>query len=995
MNTSNAEIMDLTKVSSTYPQLSKPNIQRENMITTIAEMLRSETEIIIVEGPDGIGKTTLLAQFANAFPNHAFGLFVRSSSRWAYDSGMLTRDLCEQIDWVLRKEDHHSERYIDPAQLLRARIFELQSHANYKRQTYYFVVDGLNEIPEEDCHEREMILKLLPFGIPRFRFILSGPLECLNNRPQKLHRTTPFRMVGFTFEETREFLSELVPAREDLERIHKISKYIPGNLASVRRLLQGGTKVEQLLENFPRHLPDLFELEWSVVEREDSALRQALAILAFDRRRHTLLSLSRLCKITPSSLDEKLARCTFVERQNDGQEVYFVCEGFKRLASERLFQLQRGVLDSAISELLHSSESADALTHLPAIFHQAGRYEELLNYLSPKHIGGLIDCGNSWVPLHQKADLGVDTALRLERDGDLLRFGLQRATIASMESSEPWRSEIEAYVALDDFSAAYALVQRMATKEDRLHLLAVIARAKRTRALPIEIELSDQIQQLYGQLDRASLGDRGLEIASDLLYTHPELAVELVQESTGKDGPKQRLDLALARLSFKAWVEMEGGMASTHQALRAKVNDPKLQKFLDTVSIFFGGYTAEGVIAEVDDWEKASDRIFTLRSWAVTNAKNKDAAAVVQYALSTILKTTTYTANAKVYKDLASPLIFIPDIEQARAIIGRLDGLKGTIQASGPTVEYVKLQAVLAESEARYDKGAAADRLQDLFFYVDALTESGTKLAALAVLARVLNSVDPDKHYEAHGGIHSAVISALKMVVDNILTKSADHYEAVRPAIKALARSDAHIALRVINKLNTTPSREAALVQFVEAVAGQVPSDKNFDVIDEAYGQIKSIWALSAAARMALRGLLIQKGEIAPFLHRIIALRKWVSVIPDAEEKCQALCMLLEILLEHEKTTSSTLFSSLSKELEETWETVDAGWTKIDAGFKIVALMAKCSPEVSRGFLAKTENARSEIVLDCRDTAMTYLGCVRLALRCFGGLLKRRLYQEN
>ena len=672
---------------------------------------------------------------------------------------------------------------------------------------------------------------------------------------------------------------------------------------------------------------------------------------------------------------------------------------FKRFAANRLSTLRRSVLDTVISDLLNTPESADALTHLPGFLHQADRYEELLNYLSPKHIGSLIDCADSWIPLHQKADLGVETALSLTRDGDLLRFGLQRATIASIESSESWRSEIEAYVALDDFSAAYALVQRMVTKEDRLQLLAVVARAKKIKSLPIEMELNDQIQQLYRTIDRGSLGDRGVEIASDLLYTHPELAIELVQECTGKGGTEDRLDLALARLSFKALMErgnVVGGMETTQQALRAKVKDPKIQKFINTMSIFFGGYSAEGVIADVDKWEKAADRIFALRAWAVTNAKRQDSATVVEYALNTILKTTTYTANAKVYQELALPLVHIPELEQVKAIIGRFDGLRGPIESAGPTAEYVKLQATLAEAEARYDRDAASDRLLDLFLYVDALTDPGTKLAAFAVLTRVLKLIDQDKLFEANSGIHSAVIEGLKTVVEEILTKTADHYKAVRPAIAALARSNTKIALEVVGRLNTAPRREAALVRFVEAVAEETPSVASFTALTEAYGKLKSLPMRAKATRAVLRGLLSRKKDLASFIPNVITLRQWITDIPDAEEKCQAVCMLLEILLDHKSAFSQSLLDSLLEELGDVWETVDSGWSRVDAGFKIVSLMAKCSsPEVSRDFLARTVKARNEIVLDSRDMAMSYISCVQLTVRCFGGLIKRKLYTEE
>ncbi|MDA3925466.1 MAG: hypothetical protein PF904_12280 [Kiritimatiellae bacterium] len=995
-----AEVMDVTKVSATFPQLGSPNIKRENMISTIADMLQEDSEVVVVEGPEGIGKTTLFAQFVQEYSNQSFGLFIRSSSHWAYNSAMLSQDLCDQIGWILKKESfrNNPDNIIDPDHLLRTRINDLQRQANKEKIIYYFVIDGLSDIPEEGNHEREMILKLLPFGIPRFRFIISGEINYWKKRLKNIKGIKSFPLSGFTNEETRTFFPDLIKDKKDLDLVHKLCKMMPGNFASIRRLLHAGTSIEQLLQDFPKHMPDLIEFEWKAVETDDLVLRHALAFIAFDKRRHSLASLSRLCKIEVSKLNDKLARCTFVEIQDDGEIVDFVCEAFKRHATHRLSSLRRSIFDIAIEDLLSSVDNYDALTNLPSLFNEAERYEELLKYLSPQHIGKLIDCGKSWIPLHQQADLGVDTALSLGRDGDLLRFGLQRATIASMESSEPWRSEIEAYLALDDFVTANALAQQMVTKEDRLHLLAVIARAKKTKSLPLDVELSDQIQQQYNLIDRASLGDKGIEIASDLLYTHPELAVELVQECMGKDGPEGRLDLALAQLSFNAFMEKKTGMSdidSAQQTLRAKIKDPKAQKFMDTISLFFGEYSAAGVIVEMEKWENATDRIFALRSWTIANAKNTDAADVVEYALNTIIKTTTYTANAKVYNEIASPLVYIPDTKRVKLIIDRLDALKGTIQSAGPTVEYVKVQATMAEAEIRYNNQAALDRLMDLFFVIDALTEPGTKLAALAVLARVLKKIDPDKQFEPQGGIHLAVIDGLKCVVEEILTKTADHYRVVLPAISALAQSDFKTALEVVSKLNTRPRREAALIRLVESVADEPPSNINFAAINEAYGKIQSVVAQSEATYVVLRALSRHKEDMAPFLPNIIALRSLTMEIHDAELRCKSLCLLMETLLCHKKDVSSALLDALLVELEKTWTSMSYEWSKVDAGFKIVALLAKNLPEGSNTFLDKTEKARNEIVLDCSDTATTYIGCVRLAIRCFGGLLKRNLYNDS
>lgn len=997
MEIQHSELMDLTKVAKTLPSLGKPSIKRENMVMTLIEMLETEAEVVIVEGQDGIGKTTLLAQFFQEKPDHTFGLFIRPSSRWAYDSGMLTKDLSDQIGWALSKEDYRANKNLEAGQLLRTRIFDLHKQANYERTTYYFIIDGLNEIPEEDSHEREMILKLLPFGLSCFKFILSGPLDSLKIGQSNIGLMNIFRLPGFTFEETREFFKDIVEDRTALETIHKVSKMVPGNLSSIRRLLKSGTTIDQLLQELPDRLPDLFELEWRVVEADDVLLRQAIAILAFDRRLHSINSLARLCQTDPDIMENKISSCNFIERRNGEQVLEFVCEIFKNFVSRQLSNLRRNTIDIIISDLLSSPESDDAVTHLPSFLHQNERYEDLLNYLSPNHIGRLIDCGDSWIPLHQKASLGVDTAFQMHRDGDLLRFGLQRATISSMESSEPWRSEIEAYVAIDDFSAAYALVKRMITKEDRLHLLAVIARAKKKKSLPIEEGLRDQIQQLYKLVDKKSLGDRGMEIATDLLYTHPELAIELVQECMKQEGSEDRSDFALVELSFKALTDREScsGMESTYQALREKVKNPKAQKFVDTISIFFGGYSAEGVIAEVEKWDNAIDRIFALQTWSTSNAKRADAFLVVEFALNTIIKTTTYTANAKVYHELAIPLLYMTNKALAKTIIGRLDSLKSVIESAGPTEEYVKLQATLCQAEAKYDKQVAFDRLLDLFFYVDSLTDPSTKLASFAILARILKAIDPEKQYESQGGIHKEVVDGLKSVIDEILTKTADHFEAVRPAIKALARSDIKIAQEVIDNLNTAPRREAASVKFIETIALEIPSPGNFDTIDESYTKLRSVSMRAWATRVILKGLLRHKKAIHSFMPRIFGMQNMVKEIPNAQEKCQAYCMLLELLIENRALVLDTIFDSLSKELKAAWDTIDLGWAKVNAGFKIVSILSEGLPDLSREFLSQTEQARNEIVLDCPDTATSYISCVRLTLRCFGGMIKRKIYNND
>ncbi|MEZ5326986.1 MAG: ATP-binding protein [Verrucomicrobiales bacterium] len=251
---SNTEVMSLLAVSSTFPTLPDPLIERANLIQTLHDML-ADTEVVAIDGPEGIGKTTLLAEFAKGHPNTAFSLFVSGASSYSYDCTMLSSDLSTQIGWALKKENFRNEETEEASQLLHSRILALQRQANFEKKIYYFIIDGLHEIPAEDSSALEMIMKILPFGLSRFRFLISGPAAMLSQRSVRPHNISPLRVVGFTIEDTDKFFKGVVEDRSLIESIHQLSKMIPGNMVVLRRIITSGTSADTLLDSISTILP--------------------------------------------------------------------------------------------------------------------------------------------------------------------------------------------------------------------------------------------------------------------------------------------------------------------------------------------------------------------------------------------------------------------------------------------------------------------------------------------------------------------------------------------------------------------------------------------------------------------------------------------------------------------------------------------------------------------------------------------------------------------
>ena len=107
-----------------------------------------------------------------------------------------------------------------------------------------------------------------------------------------------------------------------------------------------------------------------------------------------------------------------------------------------------------IQDLLDRHDQDSVTTLLPAYLHRAGRYDELLHFLTPAYFQRTLQHSQSLAPVKQQVDLGVKASLALNRDGELVRFSIHKSALTQLEGMDVWKAEIEARIALDDFNTA-------------------------------------------------------------------------------------------------------------------------------------------------------------------------------------------------------------------------------------------------------------------------------------------------------------------------------------------------------------------------------------------------------------------------------------------------------------------------------------------------------------------------------------------------------------
>jgi len=990
-----AEVLNFNAVCQSFPKPPTSLIHRDNFLNSIETVFEGDIQIFVVEGEEGVGKTTLLSQFAMKHPYNALSLFIRSTSRWAYDPDSLRFDLCNQLHWYFTKEELGTTQGIDDG-FLRNGWLQLQKYSRRYRESFYFVIDGLDDIPEEESYIRKIILDMLPLGHSGFLFLLAGtPDKILPNISSRINRKTSV-LTGFTFHETLEYLKDLSLDRESIKEVHESCRGIPSHLASVRRILQTGMDVHTLLENMPDKLPGLFEVEWRRVKNDDRQLK-LLAIMAYDHKKHSIDDLGRLLNLDMPTVQSLLQDLGFITMNLHNSEVGFISEAFRKFVAGQLRRFKEEVRNLLIDDLFKLPNSEAALTYLPGYLEQAERFEDLINYLSLDNFTILLERSQSLGPLRQMAQLGIRAARQLRRDGDLVLFCLQRSAMANLKGVEIWRSEIEARMVLNDYDAALALAQKTILKEDRLHLLAIIARKKREQGLLPEAELTEQIRQLYDQIERTVLGERAIEIASDLMHCYPDLAIKLVEEATNSQDDENALDWAFAKLSLATLGSNREQFQEPEaiDLIRSHIKDPDALKLSSTASVLLNNYSASQVIAEAEKFESTGDALHLLSLWAMENREQLDAAEVVEFGLKLAIKTTAYSPNARVLRQIATPLPYIPDESKAKQLIDNFDSQKGTIEHLGPTVDYVRLQLLLAKAVSKCDFEAACDRIIDTYFYIASLDDLAIKTECLAWLVGTVASIDPQMTLESKEGIHSLAQDDLMKNINWLLDTTAFHYEVTRGIIKALAQTKRDIALDLTQRLNTEERRDKALLNLLKTLI-RVPVSK----IELTFVQN----TLSYVADPALKDEIVVKvmarlarasEKMESVVTNALPIISRVKDIQDARMRCNACCFAFSFLTKQDASKYRGLISDLLNHLKLAWQSIDVEWEKINTGFKIATSISSGSMEEAQNYLGLTEKLRNEIVLEADTIASTYLSCLRLAIRSYKGLLPKNLDSEE
>lgn len=971
-------------MSDTSSFIPRIEIARDNFLIMSDDLLETQARILVVRGDEGFGKSTFLRQFARRHEGNAISIFIEPLSRYAYDTQTVANELAYQAYQLLGDSKKSNGGVHDP-ELTRILLPKLHKRAKNRDELIYFVVDGFSEIPSEDSTFRTALIELLPWGFSNFRFICSETSDCGFPKKGRLE----LALSGFTLDESSRFLADLGLNSGQLNEVHRACKGIPHRLETVRRLIRHGSEVESLISSLSARSTDLFRLEWAGVQ-DQSHLHLPLAIITFQHYPISLEELSRICKTDTDQLRADLLKVSFIERADIDRPAFVKTAPIGALR-QQLKHLKQTALQKLTASLLEHPDSQRASESAPRYLQESNRHDELIEFLSPDHFKKLVQEKKTLAVMQSRAAMGAQAATQCKRDADLVRFCLHQTSSVGLAAADLWQAEIEARVAIGDDDTAIRLARSAPLMEDRLALLASIARLQREQNRQIDDEVSQEISRLAGDFDPSAMGERAIEVARDLLSVNASVAIELIERSQKAKDVRHR-DWAFAKLALLAQDEQGRGWLAkeTEETILGKIATPDLRTAWSTLPLLIREFSAEELLNELRNIDNTDARLWIVFGWTDRNKRREDAHKVTDFGLKESIQNVRAAHTARFLAGLAAPLPYVKDAAIRSRLIASFDTQVSFAAELGPMDEVIKLRLILAKATAVTDSAGSLTRLTDTYLEVLEIKDLATKLSGVALVLGSLDELDPDRALESRDKIHSWATKEFTNLASTLLNSSAEHVAVARPVLNALANKKPDLAIDLCSALNTEERRDEAFQYLAKKLAAANSARVRFDLVLRTFDSIFSDERRDSTALQIVERLTsnLKHGKEALDCIELI-----LSKTTDLSKRTQILALMYRFAKQQKDQVCDP--DKIKLNLLASWKELDFAFGSAERGFNIAKTIAKEDPETARILILECERMRDQTPLGSTRRENVFMSTIGLLIRGYSGLFRKQLDSDE
>ncbi len=994
-----AQVVDSTTISATFPNSARYSVRRDHIVDTIFQMLEdASTEIVLVEGVDGIGKTTLLAQVAMRTADCGLNLFVRPLSSLATDPDYLMSDLANQAHYILFGE-LRADALATEAEF-RALITGLQALARRsgRARPIVVVVDGLADFEESQRSARdELVRKVLPFGLPEFRFVVAGGQDAL---PENLLRRSEVRHCSvplFSLGESKEIFSGLGLDEGTVEAIYREARKMPGLMASFRREIEAGQTPSTLLKDAPKDLQGYVAREWASIEISDVVGKLA-GLVAFAQRPYTLAEAATLLDLSTNAVVDLLREIRHIVVNEPYDELEYVTEAHRKHASQLLKSRRNEVIDLIISRLSDTNRGRGD-EELISYLKIGGRNAELAGATSGEFLAHRLDASGSFLPVLRHSSDGLAAAVATGDPGEIFRLALLSSTLLELDGRGTLKAHIDALTALGDVDGAIALAQSAPIIEDRIASLAAICSKLKQVDVPrfdaLKSEVESQLKRLLQDNDTIATRRFG-DLVASTLDVSPELAYQLIEHAEADRMRARSLNPQVARGA-------PDGAESPYvqDAMDGRGANVDVRSMLRAVTRFSSTKDAAEIFSIVESLGSEQQLFFLLR-WLEGAGDRIGAIDVVDRCLQIIVENDKYVATARDFRLIAGAIASFASQDTARSLdlVRKTDALSAASRGRSRTAEVVRLDLELFRAEMRQPvqigqlpKGAVV-RLSGVLERIDELEDAPTRAHCFALVLTILLS-EADVSAERAEQIEP-VIRVVEQnhdhAVNEVIVSCANHYDLLQDTISTLAQAGLSRASEISARLNTEDRRDAA---FAEVGTQMLESRPNGLSLGNVLGIIERVSNDVMRRKVSADALELLADDIRELpkdveealRQRFEAMRAW----EDPATAARALAAAAVVLAR----AGSGLSERVARWAVERVSDLEILPVRVAIGYQVAETLAAISPAIARDLVSECDRARQDAPEASSAIQTTLSQLAGLEIRAFGGLVLRKAVPQG
>ena len=974
-------------LSYTAPSLPSPMVWRPHLISTIVQLFDANTDIVCVESRPGYGKTTLLREFAETCDGPCFSVFLRAASRHSYDPALARADLANQLNWHLESRRLTDDHEPSDSQL-RTLLNRCTRKLSRRNANAYFLIDGLDHIPAEDDALLQAIMNLIPFGIRPFRFLFSCDNSTNIFRHHRTLQVKPFVLPVFNSHETDEFLSDILDDKSLRSDYHNALGGVPVLLASARRQLQLQANVETTPAlSLPPELDKFLEAEWRLHEPLSESVETVLCYLLAYGRPVSAPQLSVHTRLEANELENILKTLPFLTYSANLGGWEFSSEPFRDFADTKLRQKVKKVTETIATRLLRAPDSDEALALLPQFLQRIGDANKILDWFDEERFARIL--------LQSRTPAWTEPILRnaivlshdARNDRALTTYSILRSIVPQITNTTGIEHEIRARCALGDIEGAQAVANAAPLLSQRLRLLAVLVDAASDQPGIAIQPLKEDLRALVSKIDLAVLQkEEAIDLAIDLYPVDQRLALRVLKSALKDDEEDGSFEIAMARITVAALQSKQSGQTaidrdeSTPKSTAVLV-DERVQKFIDATKLSLTANSATEVLSLANRIEESSEKLFILRKWIDQHRTEDDVLEVVESAINHAILARDFTPTATFYREILEPLPYAADKIRRLKLIAMVDAQSPLMRSKGPTIDYVRVQLLLASchcDEQEWEN--AGTRLEDLYLDCIATIENiETRTACLSWSLAHLERHDPSGSLDAVSQFRAVVESEFGEWVNRVLNDCAEQYTILEKSLEALALCIPRRGLDLCTRLNTATRKTEALFYFVKVIARDLQATEHLEVAFEAIDLLTPSPSLDDALNVV--GERIAR-NIRTGMHWSEDLERWLARLPrctSATEKCESLGKVAAAL--SSKGEESDRIGGIADEMLSEFDRIRNPRDRYTMGCKLIVLLHRRAPIVARRIyeLLSRDNEVSRLSENVEDGSYYILGLLTKA----------------